>query len=87
MTEMMRETGCRTLGELVNKNYPDFKVVGGSAPMDMDVTHGAEIEISDNSKQGYGVSVSIYPCVEWSDGIFKPCHYWGVKYYLVLFKQ
>ena len=87
MTMMMKETSCRTLGELVSKNYPGFEVFGGSAPDDMDITHGVEIKVSDNSKYGYGISVSIYPCIEWSDGSFRPCHYWGSKYYLMLFKQ
>lgn len=75
---------CTTLGELINKHYPDYKIVYGSAPMDMDLTHGVEIETNDNSKHGYGISVTIYPYVEWSDGMYKPCHYWGSKYYLAL---
>ena len=84
MTKMMRETGCRILGELISKNYPDFKVAGGSAPMEMDVSHGVEIETHDNSKYGYGISVAIYPCIEWTDGTYKPCHYWGSEYYILL---
>lgn len=78
-------TECRTLGEFINKHYADFnKSFFGSAPMDMDMTHGAEVEVLDNSKQGYGITVHIYPYVKWSDGCYKPCHYWGSEYYVTL---
>ena len=79
-------TECKTLGEVISKDYADYEITFGSAPMDMDVTHGMEIEVSDNRKYGYGVNVNIYPYVEWTDGCYKPC-YWGSKYYLTLWKR
>ena len=84
MTQHIRKTNAKTLGEIINGQYPDAKIVGGSAPMDMDVSNGYEVQIADNSKHGYGVSVDIYPYVKWSDGIYKPCHYWGSEYYVSL---
>lgn len=86
MTYCVRETNCKTLGEFIDKNYAGFAVKGGYAPMDMDVTHGVEIEAADNSKYGHGVSVTIYPYIEWTDGCYKPCHYWGGEYYIWLYK-
>lgn len=86
MANIMK-TSCATLGELIQTMYPDFEVRGGAAPMDMDVTNGFDIEISDNRKFGHGISVIIYPCVLWSDGLYKPCHYWGSDYYIRLFKR
>lgn len=77
----------KTLGELVSANYADYEVLYGSAPLDSDLTHGVEIEVSDNRKFGHGVTVSIYPFVEWSDGCYKPCHYWGRQHYLVLYHR
>ena len=77
-----------TLGELIQKRYADFDVLDGNhAPMDMDTSHGFEVDIADNSKWGYGVDVRIYPFVEWSDGLWKPCHYWGLDKYIVLHKK
>lgn len=87
MANIITVKNCNTLGELIQKHYPDFMIIGGSAPMDMDVTHGVDIETSDNSKYGHGISVNIYPCVKWSDGIYKPCHYWGSQYYIRLLKR
>ena len=80
----MAQIDSKTLGEFIAKHYQGFDICDGSAPMDMDVTHGVEIETSDNSKYGYGVSVRIYPYIKWSDGGYKPCHYWGNKYYIWL---
>ena len=77
---------CNTLEELIRRDYADYTVIGGSAPMDMDVTHGVEIKTADNSRHGYGITVSIYPFIEWSDGAYKPCHYWGLENYIVLKK-
>jgi len=76
----------KTLGELIANRYADFSIWGGSASMDMDITNGVEIETADNSKYGHGISVSIYPYVKWSDGCYKPCHYWGSEYYICLEK-
>lgn len=77
----------KTLGDLISKQYSDFRIVSGSAPMDMDLTHGVDIKTADNRKHGYGISVWIYPFVKWSDGSYKPCHYWGSKYYIALEKR
>lgn len=76
----------KTLGELIANRYADFNIIGGKASMDMDITHGVEIKIADNTEYGYGISVSIYPYVKWSDGCYKPCHYWGSEYYIYLEK-
>ena len=76
-----------TLGEVIKNGFADFAVVGGKAPMDMDTTHGVEIETADNSKYGHGITVWIYPFVEWSDGSHRPCHYWGMEYYIMLEKR
>lgn len=86
MTEYIR-TECQTLGEFIKKNYADFGIRFGSAPMEMDVTNGIEVETCDNSEYGRGVSVNIYPFVKWSDGCYKPCHYWGDEFYIVLERQ
>lgn len=80
-------TECRTVGELIGKQYPDFKIIGGSAPMDLDITHGVDVVTHDNRKWGYGISVNIYPYVKWSDGCYKPCYYGGFDYYLMLHKE
>lgn len=75
----MTQHNYSTLGELIAALYPDSTIYGGSAPMDMDVSHGAEIEeITD--------FVTIYPYVKWTDGTYRPCHYWGGKYYIWLRK-
>lgn len=86
MTEYIEgnRIGVNTLGEYITKHYADFNVRFGSAPMDMDVTHGIEIRTSDNRKYGYGLSVTLYPYVKWSDGCYKPCHWWGSEYYIEL---
>ena len=76
----------KTLGELIANRYADFNIIGGTASMDMDITNGVEIETADNTEYGYGISVSIYPYVKWSDGCYKPCHYWGSKFYIYLHK-
>ena len=73
-----------TLSDIIKDRYPDFKIRFGSAPMDMDVTNGVEIETFDNSKHGYEISVNIYPFVRWTDGCYKPVHYWGSEYYVCL---
>lgn len=79
-----REIESKTLGELIAKNYADFSIRYGDAPMDMDVSHGVEIQTADNTEYGRGVSVSIYPYVKWSDGCYKPCHFWGSEFYISL---
>lgn len=76
--------GAQTLGEFISKNYAEFKQVFGSASLDTDITHGVEVETHDNSKYGHGVTVWIYPFIKWSDGIYKPCHYWGKQYYITI---
>ena len=77
----------KTLGEFIANRYADFDIYGGTASMNMDITNGVEIETADNTKYGYGISVSIYPYVKWSDGCYKPCHYWGSEYYIYLKKK
>ena len=79
--------GCTTLGDLIKTNYSDYTILCGDAPMDTDISHGVEIETHDNSKHGHGISVSIYPYVKWTDGGYKPCHFWGSKYYIVIEKR
>lgn len=76
-----------TLGEFIANHYPDFKVTFGKAPLDMDISHGIEYEYIDNRDHGYRESVSLYPFIKWSDGVYNPCHYWGEKYYLCLEKR
>lgn len=76
-----------TLGEFIANHYPDFKVRAGIAPLDMDISHGIEYEYNDDRSHGYGESVRLYPFILWSDGIYKPCHYWSDEYYLTLEKR
>lgn len=76
----------KTLGELIANRYADFNIIGGTASMDMDITNGVEIETADNTEYGHGISVSIYPYIKWSDGCYKPCHYWGSEFYIYLHK-
>ena len=45
--------------------------------MDMDVSHGIDIEVYTNF-------VTIYPWVKWTDGEYRACHYWGSEYYVML---
>ena len=76
MTEYIeRGIESKTLGELIAKNYADFNIIYGDAPMHMDVTHGVEIETADNTEYGRGVTVTIYPYVRYTDGMYKPYHY------------
>lgn len=77
---------CKTLGEVISKYYADYEITFGDASMDMDVTHGMEIEVSDSRKFGYGTRIDLYPYVEWTDGCYKPC-YWGAKYYISLYRR
>lgn len=84
---LFTEPKYKTLGELIEAEYPGFTVNYGAAPLDMDITHGYEIEYNDNRKFGYGETATIYPYIKWSDGIYNPCHYWGDKYYLALEKR
>lgn len=79
-------TEYRTLGEFVNAKFPGYEILFGSAPLEQDITHGVEVEIFDNSDHGHGVSVSIYPFEEWTDGCYRPVHYWGSEHYLYLHK-
>lgn len=74
----------KTLGELIKNRFPNFIIWGGDAPMNMDITHGIEIDYHDNRKYGYGETVTLYPFIKWSDGAYRPCHYWGGKYYIRL---
>lgn len=77
----------KTLGDMIQKNYPDFKVVGGCASMDYDITQGYEVDITEDSYR-HCTRVRIYPFVEWTDGTFRPCHYWGEDdYHLILEKE
>ena len=87
MRQVLNSVGCDTLGEYITRDYSGYEVIGGAADAGMDVSHGVEVETSDNSRYGYGTTVYIYPFVKWSDGSFKPCHYWGSEYYVVLFKR
>lgn len=77
----------KTLGEFIQKHYPDFTIWAGKAPMDMDISHGIEIEYADNRDNGYGEYLKLYPFVHWSDGGWQPCYYWGDKYYLYMEKR
>ena len=86
MATKMTITDCTTLGDLIQKYYPDYMIIFGSAPMDLDVTHGAAVEIYDNSKYGHGITVNIYPYVLWTDGYYKPAYFTG-KSNMSLFKR
>ena len=77
----------KTLGELIARDYPDYEIRFGSAPMDMDITHGVAKEVYDERKRGYGKSVYLYPFVEWTDGGFRPSYFGGSKFHIVLFKK
>lgn len=76
----------KTLGEFIAANYPDFKIRNGSAALDMDISHGIEVEVHDNSKFGYGILAELYPYILWTDGLYKPCHYWSDEHFLILEK-
>ena len=76
-----------TLGEFIAAHYPGFQITYGSAPMDMDITHGIEVEYFDTTEHGMGIYVKLCPYVKWSDGIYKPCHYWGDRFYVTLETQ
>ena len=86
MATKMTITDCSTLGELISKHFADYEILFGSAPMNLDVTHGAAIEIYDNKKYGHGISVNIYPYVLWTDGYYKPAYFTGESN-ISLFKQ
>lgn len=81
----------KTLRELIETEFADFEISPfykeESFPVDGDISHGYEIAIVDNSDRSYGVDVNIYPYIEWSDGLFKPCHGWGFKYSIGLEKR
>lgn len=87
MIEYIEKVDRKTLGEFISLHYPDYSIRHGDAPMDMDISHGIEVQTYDNSEYGYGVSVNLYPYVKWSDGMYKPCHYWGSEYQIALEKR
>lgn len=89
MTNQIDKPTEKTLGEFLKINYPEFEIVDGDAPLDMDISHGLEIEYNkDTSLYGNNrESLNIYPYIKWSDGLYKPCHYWGSEYYLRLKKN
>ena len=70
----------KTLCEFIANNYPDFKIRSGCAAPDTDISHGIEVQFYDNSKFGYGMLVELYPFILWTDGLYKPCHYWGEEH-------
>ena len=74
----------KTLGDLINERYSDFETIGGAATMDMDITHGVEIETFEPDKRT--TRVCIHPFIKWTDGSYNPCHYWGNEYYIRLKK-
>ncbi len=84
MVEQIRNPMEKTLGEFINNNYPGFTKRYGEAPLDMDITHGIEVQYNDDRKYGYGEYVDLYPYIKWSDGGYAPCHYWGEDYYIYL---
>lgn len=75
---------CRTLGEFIAKYFSNYTKEFGVAQLDMDVTHGVEVETYDLTECNRGAWAYIYPYVEWSNGKYAPCHYFGANYYLVL---
>ena len=87
MTEHVWNPTERTLGDFIANRFPDFEIEGGSASMDMDISNGIEFNYFDNRKHGCGERVSIYPYILWTDGVYKPCHYWGEKHYIILSKR
>lgn len=86
MTITIKNPQEKTLGEFLKNRFPDFKIWGGCAPLNMDISHGIEYEYSDNREHGRGESLTVYPFVKWTDGGYKPCHYWGRENYLILEK-
>lgn len=55
--------------------------------MDMNVSHGVEIETFEGGYLRNVIDVTIYPYIKWTDGRYSPCHYWGSEYYLRLEKR
>ena len=85
--EYVSKTAYKTLGELIETEFAGFEVPGDMAPLDMDVSHGYEIEIVDNTRWGHGIFVTIHPFILWTDGLYKPCHYWGIDKFIHLSKR
>lgn len=77
----------KTLGEFLKNNYPDFVAYGGNAPLDTDISHGIEVEYRGKGAYNRNEHLSVYPFVLWTDGMYKPCHYWGSEHYLYLTKE
>ena len=76
----MKETrmNYKTLGDLIASEFSDFEIWGGQdLPMDMDISHGADVEVYDNTKWGHGISATIHPYILWTDGLYKPCYFYG----------
>lgn len=78
---------AKTLGDLIARDFPDYEIRFGSAPMDTDISHGIAIEVYNERSRGYGVSVYLYPFVEWTDGCYRPSYFGGSKYHITLFKK
>lgn len=74
----------KTFGEFIKNRCTSFTIRNGEVPMDLDISHGLEIEYYNNIKYGHGEILMIAPHILWSDGVYKPCHYWGNKYYITL---
>lgn len=87
MTTYINNPTEKTLGEFIANHYDGFTVRHGDAPLDMDISHGIEVEYADNRAHNHGEFLALYPFIKWSDGIYNPCHYWGSEYYLILEKK
>ena len=87
MTQRILNPEEKTLGEFIQKHYPGFRIWGGTAPMDMDISHGIEVEYWDNRKRNYGEGAHLSPFVLWSDGGYRPVKGWGTEYYICLEKK
>ena len=77
MIENIYKPAEATLGEFLSNRYPNYEVRSGNAPLDMDISHGIELEIN-------GGIIGVYPFILWSDGLYKPCHYWSSEYHLTI---
>ena len=52
MTQTILHPTEKTLGEYIKANYPTYKTVYGYASLDMDITHGLELEVSEIRQYG-----------------------------------
>ena len=82
----IEHTGEKTLGEFIANRFSGYAVTGGACPLDKDITHGVEITVHNCKPTPYttAVIVELYPCEPWTDGTYRPVHYWGSEHYITL---